>query len=102
MSIKATVATPTPHADYTQRYNHHLENLRHRDQTSQVKKSQQRWQEHYDWRRKHVNDLHRADRAHQRRLELEQIHQYEVLMNNRNYADYRYQFYVGTLFDTYI
>lgn len=102
MSIKSTVSTPTPRADYTERYNRHLDNLQHRDTHRAVEKNQKGWQEHYQWRREHVNEQHRLDRAHQRRLELEQIHQYEVLMNKQSYQDYRYQFYIGTLFDTYI
>lgn len=101
MAIKFPVATPTPHHDYTVRHNRNMEEIHHQRKIDHIKASQNKWEDHYDIKRKRVEDAHRIEKALQRKNELEQIHQYEVLANKHSYAEYRYMFYVGTNFDTY-
>ena len=102
MTVRFMVATPTPHYNYTLRYNHQLENTKHLRDTDKIKTSQTKWEDFYSDKRKRIEEQHRIHKAHQRKVELEQVHQYEVLDNRRSYSEYRYMFYVGTQFDTYI
>lgn len=102
MTVKFLVATPTPHLNYTLRYNRHLETLEHQKNIDKIKSSQIEWDEFYIDKRKRIEDQHRVHKAYERKVELEQLHQYDVLKNRQSYAEYRYMFYVGTLFDTYI
>ena len=102
MTVKYPVATPTPHYDYTVRHNRHIEEVNHQRKVEHVKANQVKWEDYYSEKRKRIEDAHRIDRALQRKHELEQIHQYEVLANKHSYAEYRYMFYVGTKFDAYI
>ena len=101
-NIKFPVATPTPHYDYTVKYNHHIQELKDKHNIDHIKANQNKWAEHYDIKRKHVEEAHRIEKALQRNHELERIHQYEVLSHRHSYNEYRYMFYVGTKFDTYI
>lgn len=102
MSVKFNVPTPTPHYDYTVRLNRSTENIAHQHSIEHVKASQAKWVDYYDAKNKRIDDLHRIERAVERRNELEQVHAYEVLASKHNYAEYKYMFYVGTQFDTYI
>lgn len=102
MGFKSTVMTRTPHADYTEKYNQHMDKLKKHDETKHIKKSQDKIENHYELKRQKANDSHQSDKKLQLRKELDSIHQYEVLSNRRSYYEYKYQFYVGTLFDSYI
>ena len=69
---------------------------------SKIKKVQNRIQDYHEIKHTKVVESHNNDRKLQLRKEMDNIHQYEVLSNRHNYYDYKYMFYVGTLFDTYI
>ena len=102
MTIKSTVATPTPHYDYTLRHNHQVEDTKYQRVKDHVRTSQVKWEDYYHEKHKRIDDANRIEKALTRKKELEQLHQYEVLASHKSYADYRYMFYIGTQFDTYI
>lgn len=102
MGYKASVLTDTPHYDYTQRYNHNLDKINHEKNINDTRKIQDKVFENYDIKRKTIHTNHHLDRKLQAQKELETLHQYEVLANKHSYYNYKYQFYVGTLFDVYI
>lgn len=102
MGYKATVLTRTPHYDYTQRYNHKLDKINHEKNLSETKKTQTKIEDFYDSKRTKVQTNHHLERKLQSQRELETLHQYDILDNRHSYYNYKYQFYVGTLFDCYI
>lgn len=102
MGFESKVHTRTPHADYTEKYNMHMDNLKRFDDNRHLKKVQNRIQDYHEIKHTKVVESHNNDRKLQLRKEMDSVHQYEVLSNRRNYYDYKYMFYVGTLFDIYI
>jgi len=102
MGYKSAVLTKTPHYDYTQRYNHKLDKIHHENNIKDTKKIQDKVENFYDVKRKTIQSNHHIDRKLQSQRELETLHQYEMLANKHSYYNYKYQFYVGTLFDSYI
>ena len=100
--IKSSVATPTPHADYTLRYNRHLQSAEQLRRESAVEKNKTHWHDYYQAKRQDYDSAQRVQRAQDRDRETQMIRQYEVLDRRHGYRDYKYQYYIGTLFDTYI
>ena len=100
--IKSTVSTPVPHHDYTVRHNRHLQELDRRRVEDSIQKNKAYWHDFYVDKQHRTNDEYRIRQAQQRDRETQEIRQYEVLDRNHAYRDYKYQYYIGTLFDTYI
>jgi len=102
VSVTSSVSTPTPLLDYTLRYRHELE-LRKEELRKEVfNKHYNRIDEYHDWKRTDHNEKNRLERNQELRDYMEQIHQYENIKRQKEYYDYRYQFYIGTLIDCYI
>jgi hypothetical protein len=96
-SVTVPVQHPTPHADYTQKYNHQLilNQQRHHDAQVAIK---------------HFHEKNLLKLQEQRRIEknrdnkqiADNIHLYNIRKSHHDYNDYRYLFYIGTRIDTYI
>lgn len=97
VNIKSSVSTPTPLLDYTLRHKHEL--LLRKEIFN---KHYDRIDEYYDWKRIDHNEKTRLNRNQELRKEMEHIYQYENIRRQKEYYDYRYQFYIGTLVDCYI
>jgi hypothetical protein len=53
-------------------------------------------------RLREVQEYHRLQRNQKFKDETEQIHRYAILENSRAFAQYKYQYYLGTKIDLYI
>lgn len=97
MAIKFPVATPTPHLDYSIRYNQQFEK-----RVQEQKAYYDKWGKHYQEKLEHYQQVNRINKARELQKIAEDIHAYEVLESKKAYEQYRYMFYVGTKVDVYI
>jgi len=97
MSIKVSVPTPTPHLDYTIRYNREriMHEKKHHDDQLKI-------QHQYDVNLKELQDKRRIDKTIAVKQELDALYIYADTQRKQGYKDYKYLFYVGTTVDTYI
>ena len=97
INLSLPVATPTPLLDYTVRHRHTVE-LRN----NAVIRYYDKVDEYYDWKFKNVQEKHRLDEDYEFKKQLEEMQQYENIKNKKEYAAYRYLFYIGSNIDVYI
>jgi hypothetical protein len=97
MGIRVPVSTPTPHLDYTIRFNreHAMKEKKHHD--DQVKTEHR-----YDVNLKALQDKQRIDKTIAVKQELDALYIYADTQRRQGYKDYKYLFYIGTTVDTYI
>ena len=97
MGIRVPVSTPTPHLDYTKRYNreHAIQEKKHHDDRVEI-------ENRYKANLKDLQDKQRIDRTIAVKQELDALYIYADTQRRQGYKDYKYLFYVGTTVDTYI
>ena len=96
-NVTVPVNHPTPHADYTRKYNHQLvlDQQRHHDAQVAIK-------HFHEKNLLKLQELRRIERNREHKHIAENIHLYNVKKSHHDYNDYRYLFYIGTNIDTYI
>lgn len=97
MGIKVSVPTPTPHLDYTIRYNreHAAKEKKHHDDGVEI-------EARYKSNLKDLQDKQRIAKTIAVKNELDALYIYADMQRRQSYRDYKYLFYVGTTVDTYI
>jgi len=91
------VSTPTPLLDYTVKFNR-LADINKETKQHDIKVDDQE-------KKDKLLRLQTLKRTEQNRLfkeHIEEIHRYESLKLTREYEEYRYQYYLGTMVDKYI
>jgi len=97
MGISATVAAPQPLMDYTIKYNRRAER---NEELQRIWNN--RWKDYYDLKLKDLQEQRRVEKIIELQDSIEQIHRYENIVRKDDYANYRYQYYIGTKIDCYI
>jgi len=97
MGIKVPVSTPTPHLDYTIRYNREYaaKEKKHHDDSVEM-------ETRYKSNLKDLQDKQRIAKTIAVKNELDALYIYADMQRRQSYRDYKYLFYVGTTVDTYI
>lgn len=97
MGLKVPVSTPTPHLDYTIRYNreHAMKEKKHHSDSVEI-------ETRYKHNLKDLQDKQRIAKTVAVKQELDALYIYADEQRRRSYRDYKYLFYVGTTIDTYI
>jgi hypothetical protein len=97
MGINATVSAPHPLMDYTVKFNRQA---KRNEELHRIWNNQ--WKDYYDLKLKDIQEKRRVEKIVELKDSIEQIHRYENIVRKDDYANYRYQFYIGTKIDCYI